>query len=88
AYAFFHDRRLARAPDFDVVHFHDGHGVAYYSALAKHQGFAGSGLLHTRLMLQIEAPHLWLLTKGGGGGLHSVDDLEVNWMEQESARYM
>jgi hypothetical protein len=45
AYAWLVDRSAHGAPQFDVVHFADGHGLAYYAALAKHQD---SGLIDLR----------------------------------------
>jgi hydroxymethylglutaryl-CoA reductase len=43
-------------------------------------------LTQSRLVVNVNLPLVWLATVGGGGGLHSVDDLEVNFMEQESVR--
>jgi hypothetical protein len=85
-HAWLHDRHLASAPPFHVLHFHDGHGLAYYAALARAQRHEVAGLTNTRVVVNVHLPLVWLATLGGGGGLHSVDDLEVNFMEQESAR--
>ena len=38
-------------------------------------------------MGNVDLPHVWVATVRGGRGLHSVDDLEVNFMEMESERW-
>ena len=87
AYAWLVDRNALGAPPFGVVHFADGHGLAYYTALAKHQDSELLDLRRTRLVGATEQPHLWLAApKGGGGrGLESVDDLEINFVERSAA---
>uniref|UniRef100_A0A061RV84 Succinoglycan biosynthesis protein ExoO n=1 Tax=Tetraselmis sp. GSL018 TaxID=582737 RepID=A0A061RV84_9CHLO len=85
-YAWISDYVKAGNRPFDVVFFSDGHGLAYYSALAKHQDLPGCGLRNTVLVMGVQLPLLWLTTKGGGGGLKNVDELEANFIEHESAR--
>lgn len=87
AYAWLVDRSALGAPSFGVVHFADGHGLGYYTALAKHQDNELLDLRHTRLVGTAEVPHLWLTAPEGGGGrgLESVDDLEINFVERAAA---
>jgi hypothetical protein len=87
AYAWLVDRSAHGAPPFGVVHFADGHGLGYYTALAKHQDSELLDLRRTRLVGTAEVPHLWLTAPGGGGGrgLESVDDLEINFVERTAA---
>lgn len=82
-------RRMCWDVDRDVHQRQLGSSLVaagYYSALARAQGRLDCGLDGARLVVNVELPHVWLATRGGGGGLSSVDDLEVNFMEQESAR--
>ncbi|XRB01883.1 glycosyltransferase [Pycnococcus provasolii] len=83
SFAWLHDDSLRGEPRADVVFFHDGHGAAYYSALARVQAH---GLLRTTLVCRLETPHLWLQRHGGGGGATSIDDLEATFLERESMR--
>jgi len=85
-YAWLSDWVSAGNPSFDIVFFHDGHGLPYFSALAKHQDIPVSGLRDTLLIMSSQLPLLWLTTKGGGPGLKNVDELEINFIEHESAR--
>ena len=55
--------------------------AAYYSALARAQNLEECGLTTSRIVVSV-LPHVWLATRGRGGGLQSVDDLELNFMEQ------
>lgn len=38
------------------------------------------------VVVALDVPHVWLANIGGGGGLQSVDDLEVNFAEREAVR--
>lgn len=68
-YAWLSDFYRHGHPPWDIVYFHDGHGLPYYSALAKHQDIPDCGLRNTLLVMGSQLPLLWLTTKGGGGGL-------------------
>eukprot|EP00193_Tetraselmis_chui_P016465 CAMPEP_0177781250 /NCGR_PEP_ID=MMETSP0491_2-20121128/17733_1 /TAXON_ID=63592 /ORGANISM="Tetraselmis chuii, Strain PLY429" /LENGTH=288 /DNA_ID=CAMNT_0019301269 /DNA_START=124 /DNA_END=987 /DNA_ORIENTATION=- len=87
-YAWLSDWVQAGNKPYDIVFFHDGHGLPYISALAKHQDIPVSGLRDTLLVMSSQLPLLWLTTKGGGPGLKNVDELEINFIEHESARLM
>ena len=80
---------------------HAGHGLGYYTAMAKHQDSPLAGRSHrhradggggdgdeywarTTLIVSVDTPHLWLINAGGGRGLRSVDDLELNFAEAEA----
>ncbi|KAK9806917.1 hypothetical protein WJX72_007378 [[Myrmecia] bisecta] len=87
AYAWLCDRHaISSKRPFDTVVFVGGHGLAYYTALAKHQDLPQCRFRGSKLVLALEHPHLWRITRPGSPGLESVDDLEVNFAESESVR--
>lgn len=71
--------RWLRAHRFDVVHFHEWRGIAFYALLAKTQGLAFDG---TTFCVGVHSPTLWL--REGMGELATAEDLEVDFMERES----
>eukprot|EP00899_Mesostigma_viride_P006830 jgi/Mesvir1/16148/Mv08419-RA.3 len=85
-YAWLVDERSRGAPRFDVIHFHDGNGLGYYTALAKHQNNSAADLSATILVTSVDLPNMFLATKGGGSGVEALETLEVDFIERESAR--
>ena len=71
---------------FDLIACSGGHGLSYYLSLSRGQDPVRSGVEGTAIAEVLEAPHLWLVTRGGGGGVTSVDDVEIDFMEREAAR--
>ncbi|MDW8284411.1 MAG: glycosyltransferase [Myxococcales bacterium] len=72
--------RWLRERSFDVVHFHDWRGLAFYSVLARHQGLA---FAETLLCVTTHSPVLWHKLHN----LEAVDrlcDLEVDHLERQS----
>ncbi|CAM3307733.1 glycosyltransferase [Rhodothermus bifroesti] len=66
---------------FDVIHFHEWQGLAFYSMLAKEQGLA---FKNCKIVVGVHSPHLWTLhynLKFPG-----IRDLEIDFMEKESVK--
>lgn len=67
---------------YDVVHFHDYGGLAYFSMCAKRQGVAFQG---TKLVIQLNGPSKWFLETGSALATHP-DQLKIDFIEKESIR--
>jgi len=69
--------------NFDIVHFHDNGGMAYFSVKAKHQG-----LYFNRLLFVIggHGPHLWERT-ANSANLDDGKHFEVDYLERKSVEY-
>lgn len=65
---------------FDIVHFHEWRGRAYYATLAKRQGL---NFTDTVLSVSVHSPTKWHLS-GNGEQVRSLDVVEVDYMEQQS----
>ena len=66
--------------DFDVIHFPELLGHAYYSVLAKHQGLA---FHNTVLCVGVHSPISWIREINGELPM-TVDEPEIDFMERES----
>ena len=66
--------------DFDVVHFHEWRGVAFYSLVARGQGLC---LQRSLVCVGVHSPSLWH-KEGMHEPLSGVDDIEIDFMERES----
>jgi O-antigen biosynthesis protein len=73
--------RWLRGREFDVVHFHEWRGVGFYSLLARGQGLC---LQRSLVCVAVHSPSLWH-KEGMHEPLAGVDDLEIDFMERESA---
>ena len=69
-----------RVRDFDVIHFPELLGHAYYSVLAKHQGLAFS---NTVLCVGAHSPISWIREINRELPL-TIDEPEIDFMERES----
>ncbi len=69
-----------KARDFDIVHFPDWQGRAFYTCLAKRQGLA---LPNTLLCLGTHGPRSWNRI-GNGLFPKSDEQLEIEFMERQS----
>ncbi len=67
---------------FDVVHFPDWQGHGCFALLAKHQGL---DFQSTQMAVMTHGPLRWA-RRSSGQTLESQDDLEVDFLEQESIR--
>ena len=87
-YSWFRDRvrHYGRSP-FDCVYIHDSHGLGYYLGLAKQQDARSAGMEGTSVVVNLFAPHLWLISEGAGIGVTSVDDIEIDYIEKEAVRF-
>lgn len=65
---------------FDVIHFPDWKGSAYYCVLAKHQGLAFD---HTYLVVGAQAPFVWSKLNNFERVRDTVD-LEIDFMQRQS----
>lgn len=74
--------RWLRHQSFDIVHFHEWRGVAFYTVLAKAQGLA---LENATLCVGAHSPVLW--HKEGMNELATPEDLEVDYMERQSVEH-
>lgn len=74
--------RWLRDRPFDIVHFHEWRGVAFYSVLAKAQGLAFE---NATLCVGAHSPVLW--HKEGMNELATSEDLEVDYMERQSVEH-
>ena len=70
-----------RTREFDVVHFHEWRGIAYYALAARAQGIC---LQRSLVCVGVHSPSLWH-KEGMHEPVSSVDDLEIDFMERESA---
>ncbi len=66
--------------DFDVVHFHDNGGPAFFTTRAKSLGLA---LRNTVLCVGAHGPHMWVL-EWNRETVDSLVHLEVDEMERSS----
>ena len=71
----------AGAP-FDVVHFPDWQGHGCFALLAKHQGLH---FLGTKMVVMTHGPLRWA-RRSSDQALETQDDLEVDFLEQETIR--
>ncbi|KAF2078164.1 hypothetical protein CYY_000548 [Polysphondylium violaceum] len=69
--------------DFDIIHFHDNGGMAYFSLKAKHQGLYFSRLL---FVIGGHGPHLWERT-ANSANLDDGKHFEVDYLERKSVEY-
>ena len=67
---------------FDVVHFPDWQGHGCFALLAKQQGI---DFQHTQMAVMTHGPLRWA-RRSSGQALETQDDLEVDFLEQESIR--
>ena len=72
---------LKEQKPFDVVHFADTGGRAYFAATARRFGIA---LEHTPIVVHTHSPHLWYKTHSLQA-LDEVEDLVRDFLERESA---
>jgi O-antigen biosynthesis protein len=68
------------ARDFDIIHFPELLGHAYYSVLAKHQGLA---FRDTTLCVGAHSPIAWI-REVNGELPKAIDEAEIDFMERES----
>ncbi len=72
---------LRDQPKFDVVHFADNKGAAYFACSAKKQGL---DFLQTMLVIHLHCPHMWYKINSLKL-LDQVNDLVSDHLERESA---
>jgi len=70
--------RWLKSQNFDLVHFPEWSGDAYYSLLAKHQGLAFD---RTQFCIGTHSPNAWLKQANSEHLAHPLD-LEVDFMER------
>ena len=68
---------------FDVAHFHDYRGAAYYSLLAKTQGLFLRNLL---IVVQTHGNNKWAKVVGNDEVLGDVGELEMDFMERRAVK--
>lgn len=73
---------LENASSFDIVHFLDNEGLAYYTLLARHQGWAFQQL---EICVGIYSPTLWN-KHIRNESIEQVNDLAADFLERESVR--
>jgi len=66
--------------DFDIVHFPECQGLAFYSLLAKRQGLAFAA---TTFVVSAHGPTLWV-KEGSQDYLRNLGELEIDFMERTS----
>ena len=66
---------------FDIAHFHDYRGAAYYSLLAKTQGLFLRNLL---IVIQTHGNNKWAKVVGNSEVLGDVGELEMDFMERRA----
>jgi glycosyltransferase involved in cell wall biosynthesis len=73
--------RWLKQKQFDLVHFQERRGIAFYSLLGKHQGLCLEG---AKTCVGVHHPTLWSMELHGfsSGG---SDSIECDFMERESA---
>ena len=69
---------------FDIVHFHDWRGLAYYTLLSAQQGHPA--LQHLRFVTVCHSSTLWSAL-GGNTMPASLTPLKIDFMERESIRF-
>jgi glycosyltransferase involved in cell wall biosynthesis len=69
-----------RKQEFDIVHFPELHGHAYYCVLAKHQGL---DFHHTILCVGTHSPISWIREQNKEAP-YSPEELEMDFMERQS----
>jgi len=67
--------------NFGIIHFHEWHGLAYYSVNAKKQNLA---FQQNVIIVGVHSPHLWTLEYNHQ--FPSLNDWEIDFMERESVR--
>lgn len=72
--------RWLKQQSFDVIHFAESCGHAYYSVVAKHQGLAFE---ESTLIVNVQGPRIWQRL-GRFEYVDRIDDLEVSFMERQS----
>jgi glycosyltransferase involved in cell wall biosynthesis/GT2 family glycosyltransferase len=75
-------RILEGAEPYDVVHFHDYKGLAFFAVASKRQGLAFHA---TRLVVQLHGPTRWALAANAEFFVHE-DQLRIDFLERESIR--
>lgn len=68
---------------FDIAHFHDYRGAAYYSLLAKTQGLFLRNLL---VVVQTHGNNKWAKVVGNNEVLGDVGELEMDFMERRAVK--
>ena len=68
---------------FDIAHFHDYRGAAYYSLLAKTQGLFLRNLL---IVIQTHGNNKWAKVVGNSEVLGDVGELEMDFMERRAVK--
>jgi glycosyltransferase involved in cell wall biosynthesis/GT2 family glycosyltransferase len=66
--------------DFDIIHFPECQGLAFYSLLAKRQGLAFD---NTTFVISTHGPTLWV-KEGSRDYLRNLGELEIDFMERIS----
>ncbi|EGC29470.1 hypothetical protein DICPUDRAFT_42846 [Dictyostelium purpureum] len=69
--------------DFDIVHFHDNGGIAYFTSLSQHQGIYFQS---TNIVIGGHGPHLWERT-ANSANLDDGKHFEVDYLERKSVEY-
>ena len=72
--------RWLKTQNFDLVHFPEWGGDAYYSVLAKHQGIA---FARTQFCIGTHSPNAWLKQANSEHLAHPLD-IEVDYMERRA----
>jgi len=71
-----------KTQEFDLVHFPEWEGVAYYTVLAKREGLAFG---KTQIVVGVHGPTHWVVSANSGKKeLTNQGDLEVDYMERKS----
>jgi glycosyltransferase involved in cell wall biosynthesis len=73
---------LSHQHDYDIVHFPEWRGFAYYTLVAKHQGLAFD---NTLFCVGTHSPSLWH-THGSQESITQLNQLEIDFQERESVR--
>jgi len=66
--------------DFDIIHFPECQGLAFYSLLAKRQGLAFS---HLAFIVSAHGPTFWV-KEGSQDYVRNLGELEIDYMERVS----
>jgi len=72
---------LSQQQDFDVIHFNDNRGRAYFTLTAQRQGIACQ---HSQIIIHSHAPHLWY-KMNSLQMLDTLHDLILDHLERRSA---
>jgi GT2 family glycosyltransferase/glycosyltransferase involved in cell wall biosynthesis len=71
-----------KTQEFDLVHFPEWEGVAYFTVLAKREGLA---FANTKIVVGVHGPTHWVVSANSGKKeLTNQGDLEVDFMERKS----